>query len=291
MERQISLFDLVEENTSPVNPPKIEEIQKPSICFAEVPESEFRQDNGVEIPSIQEIIKLFNNTPIRYNHAEIISDIFELGALSISNQFDHRKCVWERREERFKEIAEKYKKDWGFIQNVFGKIFTLLSTQTNPRSKFNDWLGDLYMQSNTQSSKAGQFFTPFCISKLCAEVDISPNIVEEAKQKDKIITICEPTVGAGGMVLAALDVLYNKHRFNYSRNVYVDCGDIDKRCVHMTYLQLALAGVPAVVWHRNALSLETWDCYHTPALCMQWLRFKPLVQNSYDYLKGKDINF
>lgn len=310
MNGQISLFDLIEQKeqtvdevvkevkkpiTNPVISPKSEIPEKPRICFAEVPESEYKQDNGEEIPTIQEIIKLFNNTPIRYIHAEIISDIFELGALSISNQFDKRKCVYDRREEEYKKVAEKYKDNFGFIANLFNKIYVLLSTQTNPRNRFNDWLGELYMQSQTQSSKAGQFFTPFCVSKICAELAIDPNIVQAAKDGDKIITIHEPTVGAGGMVLAGLDILYNKHRFNYTRNVFVDCGDTDKRCVHMTYLQLALAGVPAVVWHRDGLSLETWDCYHTPALCMQWLRFKPLIQNSYaylkDYMKGKEIDF
>lgn len=296
MNGQISLFDLIEQKEQSIEEVRAEQKQplaspeKPSICFAEIPESEYGQDNGEEIPSIQEILKLFNNTPIKYSNAEIISDIFELGALSVSNQVDRRKGIFERREEQFKKIAEKYKSDFGFIQNVFSKIYALLSTQTNPRNRFNDWLGDLYMQSQTQSSKAGQFFTPFCVSKICSEMAIDPNAVQAAKDGDKIITIHEPTVGAGGMVLAALDILYNKHRFNYTRNVYVDCGDIDRRCVFMTYLQLSLAGVPAVVWHRDGLSLETWDCFHTPALCMQWLRFRPLVKGSYDYLKGKEID-
>lgn len=301
---QISLFDLelqkeqtieeVYEEVKPVASPDntTEEIpEKPSICFAEVPESEYLVDKGEEIPTIQEILKLFDNCPIKYSNAEIISDVFELGALSVSNQVDHRKCVYKRREERFKEIAEKYKADFKFIQTVFSKIYALLITQTNPRNRFNDWLGDLYMKSFTQSSKAGQFFTPYHVSKACALMSIDPKAVQAAKDGDKIITIHEPTVGAGGMVIAALDVLYNEHRFNYTRNAFVDCGDIDKRCVHMTYLQLALAGVPAVVFHRDGLSLETWDCFHTPALCMQWCRFKPLVESSYAYLKGKEIDF
>lgn len=147
------------------------------------------------------------------------------------------------------------------------------------------------MQSCTSSKQAGQFFTPFSVNKMCSELSFAPDIIQQVKDGDKILKIHEPTVGAGGMVLAALDILYNKYHFNYSRNAFVDCGDIDKRCVHMTYLQLALAGVPAVVWHRDCLSLETWDCYHTPALCMQYSRFKPLVQQSYDYLRGKEINF
>ena len=76
------------------------------------------------------------------------------------------------------------------------------------------------------------------------------------------------------MVLACADVLYNDYHFNISRNLLVECGDIDARCVHMSYLQLGLAGIPAVIFHRDALSLETWDRWETPAYIMQYSRFR-----------------
>ena len=49
---------------------------------------------------------------------------------------------------------------------------------------------------------------------------------------------------------------------------------IDIRCVHMTYLQLSLAGVPAIVKHTNSLTRETWDIWKTPAFIMQYMRFR-----------------
>lgn len=60
---------------------------------------------------------------------------------------------------------------------------------------------------------------------------------------------------------------------NYARNCFIDCGDIDIRCIHMTYLQLSLAGVPAIVKHQNALTREFWEAWYTPAYLFQYPRF------------------
>lgn len=138
---------------------------------------------------------------------------------------------------------------------------------------FDDYLGELYMLSKTSNSKAGQFFTPYSVSKACAEVCIDEKTVNEYIEKDKIIKLNEPVCGAGGMIIAAIDILYNRYRLNYSRNLFVECSDIDQRCVHMTYLQLSLIGVPAIVYQRDTLTMKTWQKWETPAYIMQYLRF------------------
>ena len=158
------------------------------------------------------------------------------------------------------------------ICEIFAKIYVLLTHQID--CGFNDYLGELYMSSETSNSKAGQFFTPYNLSKMCAEVSIDEKTVNEYIEQDKILTLNEPSCGAGGMIIAAVDVLYNKYKFNYSRNLVVDCSDIDTRCVHMAYLQLALAGVPAIIYQRDTLTMQTWQRWETPAYIIQWLRFK-----------------
>ena len=142
---------------------------------------------------------------------------------------------------------------------------------------FDDYLGELYMLSETSNSKAGQFFTPYSVSKACAEACIDEKTVNEYIEKDKIIKLNEPACGAGGMIIAAIDILYNRYRLNYSRNVFVECSDVDQRCVHMTYLQLSLIGVPAIVYQRDTLTMKTWQKWETPALIIQWLRFRNIL--------------
>lgn len=74
------------------------------------------------------------------------------------------------------------------------------------------------------------------------------------------------------MSLGALNVL-KSYGINYTRNCFIECSDIDLRCVHMAYLQLSLAGVPAIIKHQNTLTLETWSVWKTPAFIFQYLRF------------------
>lgn len=227
---------------------------------------------------LHEIAKKIDKLNIKWDKYTFLCDLFELSAIAISNQTDifHDK-QWNEREERYKTIMNKYEKEDRFvIVEIFSMIFKLLSEM--PENGFDDHLGKLYMMSGTSNSQTGQFFTPFDVSRMCAEVTIDEVKVKECQEKDEILTILEPTCGSGGMVLAGLSVLWNKYKFNYTQNVLVHCGDIDKRCVHMAYMQLSLAGVPAVIKHQNALTLETWDEWHTPALKMQWLRFRHLTK-------------
>ena len=72
---------------------------------------------------------------------------------------------------------------------------------------------------------------------------------------------------------ASIDVL-NGYGVNYAWNVFVDCGDIDSRCVHMTYLTLSLLGVPAVVRLGDALAMEYRESWFTPAYLIAWPHFK-----------------
>ena len=280
---QMSLFDIelppineVRESTLP-----LETTPKQPFNMARVPDEEFTTFNTPyeEIPSVSKILKLLEKGTYKVGRHEFLSDVFECGAIAISNRFDMRQA--ERREERYLQIVKNYDRDMlQVLTEVFAEIYQLLSQQINPAVGFNDYLGELYMKSETSNKHAGQFFTPYCVSKCCAAVTINEAIVNEHIEQDKILTLNEPTCGAGGMILAAADILYNQYHFNISRNLFVECGDIDARCVHMTYLQLGLAGIPAVIFKRDALSMETWERWETPAYIMQYSRFRNILKGT-----------
>ena len=273
---QLSLFDIelppIEEAEKIAEVAVIEEKkEQTTINMARVPDEEFNIQKPSNVPTVNSILKMLEKGAYKVGRHELLADIFECGAIAISNQFDFIKA--EEREKAYLQIINKYDRDTQqVIVNIFTEIALLLKSQID--IGFSDYLGELYMKSETSNSKAGQFFTPYHLSKMCAKVSLDERIVKERMEKDEIISLHEPAVGAGGMVIAAVDVLYNDFHFNYSRNLIVECGDIDRRCVHMCYLQLALAGVPALVYHRNGLTLETWDCWKTPAYMMQWQRFE-----------------
>ena len=250
--------------------------------FATVPDSEYQYTGKPEnVPTVNELANMIEKGLYRVGAHEFLADLFECAAIAISNKFDKPQAA--KREAKYLQIINKYDKDTQqLLVEVFTKLYCLLSQQIHPAVGFGDYLGELYMRSQTSNSKAGQFFTPYNLSKMCVEVAVDETLVKEYMEQDKIITLSEPACGSGGMILAAADVLYNKYHFNISRNLYVECSDIDRRCVHMCYLQLSLAGIPAVIYQQNTLTLETWDRWETPAYIMQWLRFRSLNQKQRD---------
>ncbi len=269
--------------TATIPPPEIEspEITKSpkskNINYARVPDGDFEIPKPNNIPTVKDIVKTLNKGTYKTSRYEFLSDVFECGAIAISNKFDKRKAP--EREESYLRIIKKYDKDMqNLLLETFTQIYLLLSNQINSHVGFDDYLGKIYMQSETSSKQAGQFFTPYHVSLASAEMTLEKGLIEQYIEEDKILTLNEPTCGSGGMVLAAADVLYNRYHFNISRNLLVVCGDIDKRCVHMAYLQLALAEIPTIIYHQNALSLETWDKWETPAYIMQWLRFRNCLE-------------
>lgn len=280
MEKQISLFDMelppqndvkeLSQKELKTNIWDKESIKAEKINFAKVPDNE-PKIKYEKIPTINDIIKLLDKGSYKVGRHELLSDVFQCGAIAISNKFDKRQA--KKREETYLNIIKKYDKDTQqLIIEIFTEISVLLLSQID--TGFDDYLGKLYMFSETSNSKAGQFFTPYSVSKACAELSINGSIVNEYIENDKILTINEPSCGAGGMIIAAIDILYNRYRLNYSRNLFVKCSDIDQRCVHMTYLQLSLIGVPVIVYQRDTLTMEMWQKWETPAYIMQYLRFK-----------------
>ena len=221
------------------------------------------------VPAVKEIVKLIDDAAVFHDKDRFLSDLFCCGALAISNIADLTQ--YDEREEHYKQIMSHYsEKERVAMADIFGKIFGLLSSVVYDDGVFSDYLGEIFMSCNMSNKSAGQFFTPYHVSKLCAKIAIgTPN-----KADGKILTLNEPCCGSGGMVIAAMDVLKNDFGINYTMDCFVDCSDIDLRCVHMTYLQLSLAGVPAIVKHQDALTRKLYSVWKTPAFVLQYPRFR-----------------
>ena len=52
---------------------------------------------------------------------------------------------------------------------------------------------------------------------------------------------------------------------NYQQRLHVTAVDIDRRAVHMAYIQFTLMHIPAVVIVGNSLSMEMHEYWYTPA--------------------------
>ena len=224
------------------------------------------------IPQINDIVKDIEKASYAVDTFKFVSDLFECGAIAISNTVDL--VQKDKREERYLHIIRSYTPDLQKkLAEIFAKVYALLASVVYDDGRFNDNLGELFMRCNLGNKTAGQFFTPYHLSGLMARVTIDETLVKEKTADDGILTVNDPCCGGGGMLMAALEVLHSLG-VNYARNCFIEANDVDLRCVHMTYLQLALAGVPAIVRHQNTLTRECWSVWYTPAYLFQYLRFR-----------------
>lgn len=209
-----------------------------------------------------QIIMAIQKLGLTYSVWDVFSDFVELGALSVANSTRRKgDGVWEKQERRYLNIIGKYKPDeQETLVKAFADLVMALELEAE-RDGPSDVLGPIYHALELHNKYKGQFFTPQSVCDMMSEI-VSGN-VEEAIKENGFISLCEPCVGSGAMILGFAKSMLKKH-LNYSTQLVVDATDVDLKCVYMTYLQLSLYGIPAVVRHGNSLTNEQWAWLYTP---------------------------
>jgi type I restriction-modification system DNA methylase subunit len=113
-------------------------------------------------------------------------------------------------EKRYLEIVGKYTKD---EINRFAQMFARLVLSFEKRVEdmrvagagLTDVLGETYMMLEISNAHAGQFFTPYEISRLMAKMIIGDG--GDAVKLHGFMRLQEPACGAAGMVIAAAESL------------------------------------------------------------------------------------
>ncbi|MFL9988489.1 N-6 DNA methylase [Paraburkholderia sediminicola] len=219
------------------------------------------------------IIKSMREFSHSHDPYTVFSDFVEMCALALSNRFDHPQ--FDAREKRYMDIIGKYKPE---ETQRFAAMFAALQmcyrtrvdaigdpgTADIPDNGLGDVLGEIFMALELGNDRAGQFFTPYSVSLLMAMMTVG----DAASVREKgFVTLQEPACGSAGMVVATAQAMHQVG-LNYPETLHATCVDIDPRCVHMAYVQLSLLGIPAIVVHGNALSLEVWGVWYTPVHVM-----------------------
>lgn len=193
---------------------------------------------------------------------DVFSDFVESAAIAVAN--NTRGQFRGDREETYLRIVKRAGAD---AMNAYAKGLAILTDAIVAEP--GDVLGDVYQGLGVNNEHAGQFFTPYHISRFMAEMTLHdlPEVAREKHAKGETISILDPSVGAGGLLLAAAHVALDKAVPLHHLTLYGT--DVDKFCVQMSYLQLRAIGAPAVIWHGNSLSGEVWDTWVTPAYVYQ----------------------
>lgn len=197
----------------------------------------------------EEIIKHIQDLTGRYSAYEIFSDWVECSALAIQNGCSlHHDEVWKDREERYINIMEKYTLEER--RKLSDMLYFLVGAL---EENVEDVLGDVYTRSGCYSKQLNQFFTPFHISVMMADIMLPSNIDEH-----DIYHVNEPTVGGGANIIALAKAM-QKRGINYQKCLKVVAQDLDYHSVYMSYLQFSLLGIDAVVVQGDTLLVPYRD--------------------------------
>ena len=206
------------------------------------------------------LLKMIERLAYKYGLHDVFADFVEMSALAISNAVDKRQ--FDGREARYMQIVKRYTKDEvQQFPRMLGALVDELETQGW------DVLGRAFGELEVHNKWRGQFFTPYEVCRLMASVNIDAAHMDALIAQRGFVTLNEPTVGAGAMVLAFADRMRNAG-YNPQTQLHVTAQDIDPRAVHMAYIQLSLMHIPAVVVLGNTLKVEQREVWYTPAHIM-----------------------
>ena len=176
--------------------------------------------------------------------------------------------------ERFARLKKRYgdPRYFGYFQQAFNVLVK------SADDGWEDVIGDVYMEFGNPNSHSGQFFTPWHVSALMAQITMSDDIVwkhlEDAYRKSAVgrmhalvggeerisafvrelgpgvlnvidieqfepVTVCDPAVGSGVMLLAIASVL---PVWMHSLVKFYGM-DIDQQCVTMCRVNMMLHGL------------------------------------------------
>ena len=108
---------------------------------------------------------------------------------------------------------------------------------------FRDILGELFMRLDVNSVRAGQFFTPYPIAEMMARLQFDPDTFKRLVKQKGVVTVCDPAVGSGVMLLALAKVVHDEFGRWGTNRLRLYGTDIDIRCVNMCRIQLRMNGL------------------------------------------------
>ena len=99
------------------------------------------------------------------------------------------------------------------------------------------------MRLDVKSVQAGQYFTPNCIAEAMARMTFNRDDFERLVREKGVVTVCDPAVGSGVMLLAFARVVHAEFGRWGTGKLRLYGTDIDVRCVNMCRIQLRMNGL------------------------------------------------
>lgn len=140
--------------------------------------------------------------------------------------------------------------------NVLGLTFKIPSDDSH-KPHYHDVLGEIFSVLELFDQGAGQVFTAQATADILGETAITRELVKHQLRQRGVVTLRENCCGSGALILGGLNALL-KLNVNPCRQAVVYACDLDERCIRMTFIQLSLYCIAAVVERRDAITGQSF---------------------------------
>ena len=207
----------------------------------------------------KKFVETFNDAAKKSSRANLFDDFLKISAAAL-----------RRDEKTFAEVPNKELHcelfgllaaalNWNISEKVLrDKILGIdlkIPTDSSHKPRYRDELGEIFHALELFDQGGGQVFTPQHAADIMGETTFTEYLVFNVLQSKGFVTIREDCCGSGALLFGGLNALL-KLNVNPNHFALVLAGDTDVRCVLMTFIQLSLYMIPAVVACRNALTDE-----------------------------------
>ncbi len=205
-------------------------------------------------PEKSEFLKVFKAIDYGQSRYTVFADFVQLSAVSLHNVLLPSPAL----EEDYLAIAGRYG------QGDLDRFCQLLAITVRALEVRHDFLGEVFMSVELGNAAAGQFFTPWHVSLMMAQM-----VMGNAASLPEcgFLTLQEPACGAGSMVIAAAESLALQG-LNPQACLWVRAIDIDRTVAMACYVQLSLLHIPGEVVIGDAIFGEVFAVMRTPAHVM-----------------------
>lgn len=198
--------------------------------------------------------------PENYQHLKLLDEAAHRGGVSRGKAFEDflqmATCALARprMEQEYLDTVKPYtdgkpgKRGCDAIAELFGRV---VGAMEETRGETKDVLGDLFQGGITYGEK-GQFLTPEPVARLMAQLQVSDT--DEPGHDPPSKRVFDPACGSGRMLLAVAES--QPHWEFFGR-------DIDRRCVQMSAINLALRNLYGYVFWGDSLRDEIKLAYRT----------------------------
>lgn len=194
----------------------------------------------------KEFMNIFHELCYSRQPWEVWTDVVTMMACSIANAADRTEGRHEKREKEYAECLKRV----GSVEKPVQLLAVIVNAlEEDPEQ---DFLGQMYMRLNLGNHWKGQFFTPYNVCRMMAEMNFGAGAKAEAESKG-YLSVCDPCVGAGAMLIAAANAM-KRAEINYQTNAVFVGQDIDRIVAMMAYIQISLIGCPGYIIIGNSLT-------------------------------------